>query len=56
MLDAEKAKKELNWYPIYDIDNTLKKSVEWYNDFMQNKNIVKKSLIQYTKYMELQNE
>ena len=56
MLDAEKAKKELNWYPIYDIDNTLKKSVEWYSDFMQNKNIVKKSLIQYTKYMELQNE
>jgi CDP-glucose 4,6-dehydratase len=56
MLDAEKAKKELNWHPIYDIDNTLKKSVEWYNDFMQNKNIVKKSLSQYSEYMELQNE
>ncbi len=56
MLDSKKAKKELNWYPIYDIDNTLKKSVEWYNDFMQNKNIVKKSLSQYKKYMELQNE
>jgi len=56
MLDAEKAKKELNWYPVYDIDNTLKKTVEWYSNFMQNKNIAKKSLNQYMKYMELQNE
>ena len=56
MLNADKAKKNLNWSPAYDIDNTLKESVEWYNNFMQNKDIIKKSLSQYERYMELQNE
>ncbi len=56
MLNADKAKENLNWNPVYDINKTLQESVEWYSNFMQNKDIIKKSFSQYEKYMELQNE
>ena len=56
MLNSDKAKNNLNWNPAYDIDNTLIESVEWYKDFMQNKDMIKISKIQYDRYMELQNE
>lgn len=33
MLNIEKAKKELGWYPTYDADNAIKKTVDWYKHF-----------------------
>jgi len=56
MLNSNKAKKLLKWKPVYDIDKTLKESIEWYSSFIKNKDIVETSYYQYEKYMELQNE
>ena len=56
MLNSDKAKKILKWKPVYDIDKTLKESIEWYSSFIENKDIIKTSQNQYEKYMELQNE
>ena len=36
--DISKAKKILNWKPEYDIDNGIRKTVEWYNE---NRELVK---------------
>lgn len=32
-LSAKKARKMLNWKPLYNIENGLKKTVEWYQNF-----------------------
>jgi len=56
MLNADKAKKHLSWKPVYDIDHTLKESIDWYNDFINKKDIIQTSQDQYKKYMEFQNE
>ena len=56
MLNADKAKKHLSWKPVYDIDHTLKESINWYNDFINKKDIIQTSQDQYKKYMEFQNE
>jgi CDP-glucose 4,6-dehydratase len=32
-LDISKAKHELNWYPKWDTDTTLEKTVEWYKNY-----------------------
>ncbi|MBG6131706.1 CDP-glucose 4,6-dehydratase [Aquimarina sp. EL_43] len=34
-LDCSKAKNELNWFPKWDIDKTLEKTVEWNKSFME---------------------
>ncbi|MEI2418847.1 NAD-dependent epimerase/dehydratase family protein, partial [Arthrospira platensis SPKY2] len=34
-LSAEKARQMLNWSPTYSIDEGLKETVEWYNDFLR---------------------
>jgi CDP-glucose 4,6-dehydratase len=36
-LSAKKAKEILNWIPKYTLDDGLKKTIEWYKDFL-NKN------------------
>ena len=56
ILNADKAKKYLGWNPVYNIDQTLQESIKWYNDFMNEKDVVKTSQSQYKKYMEYQNE
>lgn len=32
-LSAEKARKMLNWYPKYSLEEGLKETIEWYQDF-----------------------
>ena len=55
-LNSNKARDELNWKCLYDIDKTLNVAYEWYNCLIDKKNIYNKSIEQYSKYMELINE
>jgi len=36
-LNSEKARKKLNWTPIYNVDQSLEKTIEWYNKVINNK-------------------
>ncbi|MEN6552823.1 MAG: GDP-mannose 4,6-dehydratase [Methanobacterium sp.] len=36
-LSAQKAKDILNWQPLYTIEKGLKRTVDWYTEFFQNK-------------------
>ncbi len=38
MLNIEKAKKELNWTPLYDANEAIKQTVDWYKNYYQNNN------------------
>ena len=33
-LSAEKARRVLNWHPLFSLDEGLKKTIEWYKDFI----------------------
>tara|TARA_A100001388_G_C28766582_1_gene501073 strand:- start:292 stop:1356 length:1065 start_codon:yes stop_codon:yes gene_type:complete len=55
-LNSDKAKQELGWKNIYNVDETIKVAYEWYNCFIDDKNIYNMSLMQFNKYMELANE
>jgi len=33
-LSAEKARRELNWAPIWTLDEGLKRTTAWYRDFL----------------------
>ncbi len=35
-LSAEKARKELNWKPLFSLDEGLQKTIDWYKDFFQH--------------------
>lgn len=39
MLNIEKAEKILGWTPAYTADEAIEKSVEWYKNYYNNKNI-----------------
>jgi CDP-glucose 4,6-dehydratase len=49
-LDCEKANRELNWYPKYDINEILNKTVSWYKNFYNNQNMYKFTLEQIKEY------
>ena len=51
-LNSEKARSQLNWDSIYNIDDTILFAYEWYNCFINNDDIYNKSLNQYENYME----
>jgi CDP-glucose 4,6-dehydratase len=55
-LDISKAKKDLNWYPRYDIDDALKNTMEWYKAYYEGKNMVDFSLNQISIYSDKQGE
>jgi len=38
-LDISKAKRELGWFPMYDIDRTLEQTVKWYKEFYSSGNV-----------------
>lgn len=50
-IDISKAKKELNWRPNYDFDNTVKKTAEWYKAHIDNlidiKKVTEKQIKEY---------
>lgn len=45
-LDCSKARSILKWYPVYNIDETLSKTIEWYKMFYNE--IGKDNLFEYT--------
>ena len=37
-LSAEKARQELGWYPLFDMDSGLRKTIDWYRKLLQTPN------------------
>ena len=35
-LSAEKARRELNWKPLFTLDKGLQKTIDWYKDFFRD--------------------
>jgi len=35
-LSAEKASRELNWQPMFDLETGLRKTIDWYKDYFNN--------------------
>lgn len=58
-LDISKAKRELNWRPVWNINNTLKKTVEWYKKYYSDKfnmfDICLNQIQEYYKSAQLKN-
>ena len=52
MLDNEKAKNVLGWYPLIGIDEAIEMSANWYKAFQEGANMQKISLEQIERYME----
>ena len=36
-LSAEKARRELGWVPLFDIESGLRKTISWYRDYFKEK-------------------
>jgi CDP-glucose 4,6-dehydratase len=54
LLDISKAKKELNWKPVWDTKTAIRKSIEWYQCFFEkNEIITQKQILEYQQ--DLQN-
>ena len=50
MLDCSKANKLLKWKPVWKIDDTLKKTIEWYRHFYESKHLnTEADLLDYIK-------
>ena len=51
-LDISKSKRELGWFPRYDIDRALKETVEWYkchyNEFSKIGDMTEKQIMSYS--------
>lgn len=52
-LDCSKSKKLLNWYPKYDVDNSIRETARWHLAFMNNENMHDFTLDQIIKFMNL---
>jgi CDP-glucose 4,6-dehydratase len=52
-LNCDKAKKILGWKPLFDIENALKFTVEWFEAYKRGEDI---TLKQITEYEKLKNE
>ena len=35
MLDSTKAKVQMNWEPVWEIKNTVNKTVNWYKNYIE---------------------
>ena len=46
MLSSKKAKKELNWRPRLNFDDTIKLTVDWYKAYLSRKNVEKLTIQQ----------
>ncbi len=53
MLDTAKSMTRLGWKPVYDIDDAIQKTVEWYRKYYSGKDdMYNFSLEQIKKYMK----
>ena len=41
-LDSDKAHRELNWQPVWNMDRTIEKTVDWYKQWLQTGHIISK--------------
>jgi len=51
-LDCSKAKTKLDWYPIWDLNHALRKTVEWYKAYYNQENMINITLRQIRTYEE----
>ena len=56
LLDNSKAKKQLNWKPFLDFDESIDMTVSWYKSFFAGEDVKETSLLQLKKYLERLNE
>ena len=55
-LNSDKARTELNWKPILNLNNSIKLTIEWYKEFNKNNIISFKQLSEYTHLLSEKNE
>ena len=53
-LDIGKAKKELKWYPVYNVNEAVKNTMEWYKAYYEGVNMADFSLNQISIYSNKQ--
>jgi CDP-glucose 4,6-dehydratase len=53
MLNNEKSKQELNWFPKLSLDETLQWTVNWYLNYMKNSNSYAFSIDQIKNFEDL---
>jgi CDP-glucose 4,6-dehydratase len=51
-LDCFKAKLKLGWYPLWNLNYALKKTVEWYRDYYNHETMIDATLRQIHEYEE----
>lgn len=51
-LDCSKAKLQLGWLPQWDLENSLKKTVEWYKAYRDHVDLFQMTLSQIQEYGE----
>lgn len=52
MLDIEKAQKVLGWKPVYNADEAIKNTVEWYKKFYTDEKMLEFSIEQIMNYQQ----
>lgn len=50
MLDIQKAKTDLGWQPVYNLEDTIKSTVEWYKEFYAKKDLLDFTVSQINEY------
>lgn len=55
-LDCSKAKTELGWNPRWNLDLALTKTLEWYDAYMANRDLLALSIEQIQSYQEFERE
>lgn len=51
-LDCSKAAVQLNWYPIWNLEDTLESIINWHQNFLSGKNSQEQCLLEITKYQK----
>jgi CDP-glucose 4,6-dehydratase len=49
-LDCSKAAMQLNWYPKWNLENTLESIINWHQHYLSGKNIQEQCLLEIAKY------
>ena len=55
-LNCDKSNQQLGWFPRWDFDTTIGKTVEWYKRMMAGDTVVDISREQIAQYMEARND
>lgn len=55
MLNIEKAKDVLGWSPIFNVDESIEKTIKWYKHFYTGENMLDFSLSQINEYQNMIN-